>query len=99
MSFADLKFCQKYFRETEKRPPTITELRVIDTYWSDHCRHTTFNTAIDEIIFEAEEKDATYYMPALMNAYKLSPDQAMDVLEIPSERRYRYMIRLNGSKE
>ena len=71
MSFADLKFCQKYFRETEKRPPTITELRVIDTYWSDHCRHTTFNTAIDEIIFEAEEKDATYYMPALMNAYKL----------------------------
>ena len=41
MSFEDLKFCQSYFRDTERRAPTITELRVIDTYWSDHCRHTT----------------------------------------------------------
>ena len=51
MSFDDLKFCQKYFRE-KNRPPTITELKVIDTYWSDHCRHTTFTTAIDEVTFE-----------------------------------------------
>ena len=51
MSFEDLKFCQKYFRE-EKRPPTITELKVIDTYWSDHCRHTTFTTIIDDVTFE-----------------------------------------------
>lgn len=50
MSFDDLKFCQKYFRE-KNRPPTITELKVIDTYWSDHCRHTTFNTIIDEVTF------------------------------------------------
>jgi len=42
MSLEDLKFCQEYFRNTEKRDPTITEIRVIDTYWSDHCRHTTF---------------------------------------------------------
>ncbi len=71
MSFDDLKFCQKYFRETEKRPPTITELKVIDTYWSDHCRHTTFTTAIDEIVFEGvDDKDPKFYIPAIMNAYK-----------------------------
>ncbi len=52
MSFDDLKFCQKYFRDEEKRPPTITELKVIDTYWSDHCRHTTFTTAIDKVTFD-----------------------------------------------
>ena len=51
MSFDDLKFCQKYFREDAKRPPTITELKVIDTYWSDHCRHTTFTTIIDDVTF------------------------------------------------
>ena len=53
MNLDDLKFCQKYFRETEKRSPTITELKVIDTYWSDHCRHTTFTTAIDGVTFDA----------------------------------------------
>ncbi len=70
MSFDDLKFCQKYFRDVENRPPTITELRVIDTYWSDHCRHTTFMSKIDEIIFEATDKsDVKFFMPAIMNAY------------------------------
>ncbi len=53
MNVDDLKFCQSYFRDTERRPPTITELKVIDTYWSDHCRHTTFTTAIDEVAFDA----------------------------------------------
>ena len=52
MSFEDLAFCQSYFRDTEHRAPTITELRVIDTYWSDHCRHTTFTTAIDNVEIE-----------------------------------------------
>ena len=52
MSLEDLKFCQGYFRDTEKRDPTITEIRVIDTYWSDHCRHTTFTTAIDFVDIE-----------------------------------------------
>jgi phosphoribosylformylglycinamidine synthase len=51
MSLADLQFCQAYFRDTEQRDPTITELRMIDTYWSDHCRHTTFLTDIDEVSF------------------------------------------------
>jgi len=52
MSFADLKFCQVYFRDVEKRDPTVTELKVIDTYWSDHCRHTTFLTSIKDVEFE-----------------------------------------------
>lgn len=49
MDIDDLKFCQKYFKETEKRNPTVTELRMIDTYWSDHCRHTTFSTRINNV--------------------------------------------------
>ena len=48
MDLADLEFCQKYFSE-EGREPTITEIKVIDTYWSDHCRHTTFGTELDEV--------------------------------------------------
>ena len=49
MTFEDLKFCQQYFRDSEKRNPTITEIKVIDTYWSDHCRHTTFMTELTNI--------------------------------------------------
>ncbi len=52
MSAEDLAFCQAYFRDTEKRDPTLTELRVLDTYWSDHCRHTTFMTTIEEAAIE-----------------------------------------------
>ncbi len=52
MSLEDLEFCRDYFGKTEKRDPTITELKVIDTYWSDHCRHTTFLTAITKIEVE-----------------------------------------------
>ena len=49
MTLSDLSFCRDYFRDDERRDPTVTELRVIDTYWSDHCRHTTFLTQLDEI--------------------------------------------------
>ena len=52
MSLEDLKFCQNYFRETEKRNPSVTEIRIIDTYWSDHCRHTTFLTNIENVEIE-----------------------------------------------
>lgn len=52
MSPDDIKFCQEYFKLTEKRNPTITEINVIDTYWSDHCRHTTFMTEIEDVKFE-----------------------------------------------
>ena len=47
MDLADLKFCQDYFKNVEKRDPTITEMKMIDTYWSDHCRHTTFLTKLE----------------------------------------------------
>ena len=52
MSGGDIIFCQEYFKNSEKRDPTITELRVIDTYWSDHCRHTTFLTNITDVKFD-----------------------------------------------
>ncbi|NLF94458.1 MAG: phosphoribosylformylglycinamidine synthase [Oligosphaeraceae bacterium] len=52
MSSADLAFCQQYFRDQERREPTYTEIKVIDTYWSDHCRHTTFQTVLDQVEFE-----------------------------------------------
>ena len=66
MSLEDLQFCQKYFASAEKREPTITELRVIDTYWSDHCRHTTFTTVIDKVDFGNGK-----YAPMLAQAVKL----------------------------
>ncbi len=53
MSLEDLYFCQEYFKDAEQRDPTITELRMIDTYWSDHCRHTTFLTEIEDVEFVA----------------------------------------------
>ncbi len=56
MSLEDLAFCQQYFRDIEKRDPSITEISVIDTYWSDHCRHTTFHTEIQDITI----KDSIY---------------------------------------
>ena len=52
MDIDDLKFCQEYFKNTEKRDPTVTEMRMIDTYWSDHCRHTTFSTRINNVTIE-----------------------------------------------
>jgi phosphoribosylformylglycinamidine synthase len=51
MSAEDVNFCQNYFRDEEQRDPSLTELRMLDTYWSDHCRHTTFLTKIDEVTF------------------------------------------------
>ncbi|MCH1959044.1 phosphoribosylformylglycinamidine synthase [Romboutsia hominis] len=52
MTLADLEYIQNYFRDTEKRNPTITEIKVLDTYWSDHCRHTTFMTEIEDVKIE-----------------------------------------------
>ena len=51
MTFKDFKFIQDYFANDEKRNPTVTEIRVLDTYWSDHCRHTTFSTELKNIAF------------------------------------------------
>ena len=52
MTLSDLAFCRDYFRDGEHRDPTVTELRVIDTYWSDHCRHTTFLTRLEKVEIE-----------------------------------------------
>ncbi|MDT8716349.1 phosphoribosylformylglycinamidine synthase [Clostridium sp. 19966] len=55
MTIKDLSLCKDYFKNIEKRNPTITEIRVLDTYWSDHCRHTTFSTEIQSINIEGGE--------------------------------------------
>jgi phosphoribosylformylglycinamidine synthase len=62
MSEADIAFTQNYFSTEENRPPTLTEIRMLDTYWSDHCRHTTFLTAIDKVTFDpgSEVIEETY---------------------------------------
>ncbi|MCJ7835668.1 phosphoribosylformylglycinamidine synthase [Cuneatibacter sp. NSJ-177] len=64
MTFDDFKFIQHYFAEEEKRDPSMTEIRVLDTYWSDHCRHTTFQTELTDISFGEgdyrEEMEKTY---------------------------------------
>ena len=49
MTFKDFQHIQHYFTEEEKRDPSVTEIRVLDTYWSDHCRHTTFSTELKEV--------------------------------------------------
>ena len=58
MSLEDLAFCQHYFSDQEHRDPSVTELRVIDTYWSDHCRHTTFSTRLRTIEIEKSRQQA-----------------------------------------
>ncbi len=75
MSLEDLVFCQSYFRDTEKREPSLTEIRVIDTYWSDHCRHTTFLTRVEEVSFaagqgtEAMREAYDQYLAARVSVY------------------------------
>jgi len=62
MDYDDIKFCQDYFRNEEKRNPTITEIRMIDTYWSDHCRHTTFLTNVENVKINTPYIKDTYDM-------------------------------------
>lgn len=71
MDLDDLKFLQAYFRDEEKRDPTITEVRVVDTYWSDHCRHTTFSTHLDQIRIDDPAVKAAYerYLAARVEVY------------------------------
>lgn len=56
----DIRFCRDYFRDTEKRDPSLTEIRMIDTYWSDHCRHTTFATKLNNIKIKNEFIEGVY---------------------------------------
>jgi phosphoribosylformylglycinamidine synthase len=80
MDMEDLRFCREYFFE-ERRDPTVTELRVIDTYWSDHCRHTTFLTTIDEVSFADELLQKTYeqYLEARKAIGRTKPINLMDI--------------------
>ena len=80
MDAADVKFCRAYF-EKEQRDPTITEIRMIDTYWSDHCRHTTFLTTIDSVEFENEEVQKAYerYIEIRGELNRTKPINLMDI--------------------
>ncbi|MBQ7377637.1 MAG: phosphoribosylformylglycinamidine synthase, partial [Clostridia bacterium] len=80
MDLDDIRFCRDYFR-TEKRDPTITEIRMIDTYWSDHCRHTTFLTTIDSVHFEDALLEKTYaeYLDARRQLGRTKPQNLMDI--------------------
>lgn len=76
----DIAFCQAYFR-SEKRDPTITEIRMIDTYWSDHCRHTTFLTTIDDVVFEDALLQSAYedYLNTRKELGRTKPVCLMDI--------------------
>ena len=80
MDLDDIKFCQNYFK-TEGRCPTITEIRMIDTYWSDHCRHTTFLTTVDSVKFEDAVLDEAYkdYISAREFIERKKPVNLMDI--------------------
>lgn len=65
MTFQDFLHIQNYFQNEEKRNPTVTEIRVLDTYWSDHCRHTTFSTELTDVAF-----DEGYYKAPMEQAYQ-----------------------------
>ena len=89
MDLDDLKFLQAYFRGQEKRDPTITEIRVVDTYWSDHCRHTTFSTHLDNIVIHDPAVQAAYeeYLAARVAVYgeekaAKRPQTLMDIATI-----------------
>ncbi|MBE6694762.1 MAG: phosphoribosylformylglycinamidine synthase [Ruminococcaceae bacterium] len=79
----DIRFCRDYFR-SERRDPTITEIRMIDTYWSDHCRHTTFLTTIDSVKFEDELIQRTYesYIAARASINRTKPINLMDIATV-----------------
>ncbi|MFA6074682.1 MAG: phosphoribosylformylglycinamidine synthase [Negativicutes bacterium] len=95
MSEADLAFCQNYFKSSEQRDPTATELKLIDTYWSDHCRHTTFNTELAEITLDNCDNNQplvkalqSYYdcRTAVYNDVAYRPQTLMDVACIGAKK-------------
>ena len=89
MDLDDLQYLQGYFRDDEHRDPTITEIRVVDTYWSDHCRHTTFSTHIDHVEIHDAAVQAAYerYIAARVEVYgaekaEKRPQTLMDIATI-----------------
>ena len=83
MDADDIAFCQDYFK-SENREPTITEIRMIDTYWSDHCRHTTFLTVIDDVKFEDELLQSAYeeYLAVRKELGRTKPICLMDLATV-----------------
>ena len=91
MDLEDLKFLQTYFRDDERRDPTVTEVRVVDTYWSDHCRHTTFSTHLEEVEIDDLVVRSAYedYLAAREEVYgekaKTRPETLMDMATIATK--------------
>ncbi len=91
MSFDDLKYIQEYFKTDENRNPYETEIKVFDTYWSDHCRHTTFETMINEVTFEKGkisemiEKSFDKYLETRNKLGIKKPITLMDIATINSK--------------
>ena len=102
MDEADVAFCQSYFR-TEDRDPTVTELKLIDTYWSDHCRHTTFLTVIDSVRFADPELQRAWedYHALRRSLGRTKPPCLMDLATIAVRklRREGKLDKLDESEE
>ena len=102
MDLDDLRFCRDYFR-TEERDPTMTELKVIDTYWSDHCRHTTFLTTIDGVEFQSPILQQTYeeYLSIRKRLNRTKPINLMDIGTIVAKylKKQGKMPKLDESEE
>ncbi len=88
MTYADFAFIRKHFTENENRDPSMTEIRVLDTYWSDHCRHTTFSTELKHITFgdgpmrEAIEGTFLEYLKEREELYKDRPDKYICLMDL-----------------
>ena len=102
MDADDLAVCRDYFRE-EGRDPTLTELRMLDTYWSDHCRHTTFTTVIDSVTFADARIRASYekYLAAREALGTKKPQTLMDVATVAAKylKRQGKLDKLDESEE
>ncbi|MCF0150605.1 MAG: phosphoribosylformylglycinamidine synthase, partial [Firmicutes bacterium] len=102
MDEGDIAFCQKYFLD-EHRDPTITEIRMIDTYWSDHCRHTTFGTIIDKVTFEDELLQKAYedYLQVREELGRTKPVCLMDLgtIAVKYLKKHGMLDKLDESEE
>ncbi|MDY6221667.1 MAG: phosphoribosylformylglycinamidine synthase [Candidatus Alectryocaccobium sp.] len=102
MDEGDIAFCQEYFK-SEKRNPTITEIKMIDTYWSDHCRHTTFSTIIDKAVFDDELLQSAYdeYIETRKALGRTKPICLMDIatLAVKQLKKDGYLDKLDESEE
>ncbi|MBQ2273757.1 MAG: phosphoribosylformylglycinamidine synthase [Clostridia bacterium] len=102
MDIDDITFCREYFK-TEGRNPTITEIRMIDTYWSDHCRHTTFLTTVDNVTFEDALLQEAYddYVATRKELGRTKPINLMDIGTLAGKylRKNGYLDKLYESEE